>query len=70
MLDDLFSVTSQQMFKFTGTVRDELGQSIVSDVFEPLLQEISGLQQMEKLFKFRATEIDHLTAELLSIGGA
>lgn len=68
MFDDLFYVTSQQMGKFSDTVRDQFGQSIVSDVFEPLLQDIFGLQQMGELFQTRATEIDQLTGELQSIG--
>ena len=68
MLDDLFNVTSQQMEKFSDTVLDEFGQSIISEVFEPLLRDISGLQQMEELFQARAAEIDRLTGELQSIG--
>ncbi len=68
MFDDLFNVTSQYMGKFSDTVRDEFGQSIVSDVFEPLLQEIFGLQQMREFFQTRAAEIDQLTGELQSIG--
>ena len=68
MFDDLFIVVSQRINKFSDTVRDEFGQSIISDVFEPLLQDISGLQQMEELFQIRATEIDQLTGELQSIG--
>lgn len=68
MFDDLFNVTSQQMGKFSDTVRDEFGQSIVSDVFEPLLQDISGLQQMGENFQTRAAEIDQLIEELQSIG--
>ena len=68
MFDDLFNVTSQQMGKFSDTVRDEFGQSIISDVFEPLLHDISGLQQMEELFQTRAAEIEQLTEELQSIG--
>ena len=68
MFDDLFNITSQQMGKFSDTVRDEFGQSIVSDVFEPLLQDISNLQQMEELFLTRVVEIDQLTGELQSIG--
>lgn len=68
MFDDLFNVTSQQIGKFSDTVRDEFGQSIVSDVFEPLLQDIAGLQQMGELFQTRVAEIDQLTGELQSIG--
>ncbi|RCW90407.1 hypothetical protein [Marinomonas foliarum] len=68
MFDDLFNVISQQMGRFSDTVRDEFGQSIVSDVFEPLLQDISGLQQTGELFEIRAAEIDQLIGELQLIG--
>jgi hypothetical protein len=68
MFDDLFNATSQQMGRFSDTVRDEFGQSIVSDVFEPLLHDISGLQLMGELFQTRAADIDQLTGELQSIG--
>jgi len=68
MFDDLFNMTLQQMGKFSDTVRDEFGQSIISEVFEPLLQDISGLRQMGELFQIRAAEIDQLTGELQSIG--
>ncbi|WP_290525708.1 hypothetical protein [Alcanivorax sp.] len=68
MFDDLFNVTSQQMSKFSDTVMDQFGQSIISDVFDPLLQDISGLQQMGELFQARAAEIDQLTGELKSTG--
>ncbi|MDD7984706.1 hypothetical protein PQO01_07060 [Lentisphaera marina] len=68
MFDDLFNRTAQQMSKFSSTVRDEFGQSIVSDVYEPFLQDISGLQQMTELFQARIAEIDQLTEELQSIG--
>ena len=68
MFDDLFNLTSQHMRRFSDTVRDQFGQSIISDVFEPMLQGISGLQQMEELFQIRAAEIDQLTNELKSIG--
>lgn len=68
MFDDLFNVTSQQMGNFSDTVRDEFGRSIISDVFEPLMQDISGLQEMGGSFQTRAAEIDQLTGELQSIG--
>ncbi len=68
MFDDLFNSTSQQMVRFSETVRDEFGQSIVSYVFKPLLQDISSLQQMGENFQTRSAEIDQLTGELQSIG--
>jgi hypothetical protein len=67
-LDDQINVTTQQMGKITDTVRDEIGQTIDSDDFEPLLQDLSGLQQMGELIQTRAAEIDQLTGELQSIG--
>jgi hypothetical protein len=68
MFDDLLILTSQHMGKFSEAVRDQFGQSIVSDVFELLLQDISALQQMGELFQTRVAEIDQLTEELQSIG--
>jgi hypothetical protein len=68
MFADLFGLTSQHMDKFSDTVRDQFGQSIISDIFEPMLQDISGLQQVEELFQTRSAEIDHITDELRSIG--
>ncbi|WP_303285297.1 hypothetical protein [Marinobacter sp. SS8-8] len=68
MIEDLFNMTSQQMGKFSDTVRDEFGHSITSEVFEPLLNDISGLRQIGELFQTRAAEIDQLTGELQSIG--
>ena len=64
MFDDLLNLTSQRMGSFSDTVRDEFGQSIISDVFEPLLQDIYSLQTMAELFQTRAVEIDQLSAEL------
>ena len=68
MFDDLFSLTSQHMGRFSAAVRDQFGQSIISDVFEPMLQDISGLKQLGELFQTRVAEIDQLTGELRSIG--
>jgi hypothetical protein len=68
MFDDLFSLTSQHMSKFSDTVRDQFGRSIVTDVFAPMLQEISGLQQVGELFQSRVAEIEQITGELRSIG--
>ena len=68
MFDDLLHVTSRQMGLFSVTIRDEFGQSIITDVFEPLLEDIYGLQQMGELFETRATEINQLIGELQLVG--
>ena len=68
MFDELFYMTTQHTGNFSDSVRDEFGQSIISDVFEPILQDISGLQKMGEMFQTRVAEIDQLTCELQSIG--
>ena len=68
MLNDLFNITSQQMSNFSDTVRDAFGQSIISDVFEPLLQNIFYLQQMQESFLTKSATIDRFIEELRSIG--
>ena len=68
MSNDLFNLTSLHMERFSDSVRDQFGQSIIKDVFEPMLQDIFSLQQLSDLFQTRVVEIDQLTGELRSIG--
>ncbi len=68
MSNDLFNLTSLHMERFSDSVRDQFGQSIITDVFEPMLQDIFSLQQLSDLFQTRVVEIDQLTGELRSIG--
>lgn len=68
MFDDLYYSTSQQMSVFSDTVRDQFGQSMISDVFEPIQQEINGLQQLDDHLQNTFREVDSLFAELRSIG--
>ena len=68
MFDDIFNITSRNMEAFSGAVRDHFGQSIISDVFEPILDDISHLQQMEIFFQEKVLEMDNITEELKSIG--
>ncbi len=70
MFDDVFRLTSLRMERFADTVRDQFGQSIITDVFEPMLRDISRLQQLEEQFKTRIIEIDQLTEELRAIGNS
>jgi hypothetical protein len=70
MFDDLFNLSSRHMGIFSDTVRDQFGQSIISDVFEPMLQDISALQQMNSLYQSGALEIAQLTSDLSSMGSA
>lgn len=68
MFDDIYNLTSREMGLFSDSVNDEFGQSIITGVFEPILHEINGLQQLDELFQNRVTEIQQLTDELRSIG--
>ena len=68
MFDDLFNSTFHYMEKFSDTVKDPFGESILADVFEPMLREISDLQKMEEFVHTRSIEITQLTEELRTIG--
>lgn len=67
MFESLLHVNSKYMSDFSDNVSDQFGQSIISDVFEPIMREIIGLQQMGELFQSGVAEIDQLTEELKSI---
>lgn len=69
MVDELFKVASQLRSQFSSTVRDQFGHSIISDVFEPLLDDIANLQEMNESFQKREAEIDKLIEEIQSIEG-
>jgi hypothetical protein len=56
------------MNAFSDTVRDELGQSILQDIFEPMLAEIAGLIQLGEYMEARVGAIHQLTQELQSMG--
>ena len=68
MSDELFNEASQHVGKFSEAVNDQFGHSIVVEVFQPLLQDISGLQQMGESLQARVLEIDLLIGELQAIG--
>lgn len=68
MFEDVCSLATNQMGLFNDSVKDEFGRSILSDVFEPILQDISCLQDLDEYFQKRTMEIDQLTDELRSIG--
>jgi hypothetical protein len=68
MFEDVSSLAASQMGMFSDLVRDEFGQSILTDVFEPILQDISCLQELDEYYQKRVMEIDQLTDELRSIG--
>jgi len=68
MFEDVFNNITLQKLMFSETVRDEFGNSILTDVFEPILNEICSLQQLDELFQSKIIEIDQLTEEIKSIG--
>ncbi|EPB0854877.1 hypothetical protein ACRARS_001739 [Yersinia enterocolitica] len=68
MFDDVFATAACQLGRFSDTVSDPFGQSIITDVFEPMLQDISALQQLNALYQTQTLEIAKVTSELQSIG--
>ena len=69
MFDDVLNTTVQHKEIFSDTVKDEVGRSIVTEVFEPIIEDMAHLQDLEEHFKSRAAEIDQITEELQSIEG-
>ena len=69
MFNDLSNLVTQQIIKFSDSVRDQFGQSIISEIFEPIMQDIFSLQKLNQFFLKSITEIDQLIEELRSIRG-
>lgn len=66
MFSDLLMKTSREMEKFSETVEDSFGQSIVSDFFDPLLRNIVTLQEMRDELQHSFERIDETIMELES----
>ena len=67
MFEDIRNLVTENMNSFNESVRDEFGMSILRDVFEPMLSEITGLIQMCEYMESTVKEIDQLTQELQAI---
>lgn len=68
MFKDVFNLTSRHKNLFDDTVRDAFGRSIVTDVFEPMIQNIEHLQRLDDSCGIRIAEIDQLLVEIRSMG--
>ena len=68
MFEDIRNLASGSMNAFSEGVRDEFGMSILHDVFELMLSEISGLIQMGEYIESTIKEINQLSQELQAIG--
>jgi hypothetical protein len=55
---------------FQDTVRDPFGQSVIENVFEPLISEAAGLAQMSEEAEKVIMEVDMLLQEAAGFGGA
>ena len=64
MFEDIINDTARTKDNFNSHVRDTFGDSIVSDVLEPIASEEERLHQAYELAAAKMTEIKMITAEL------
>lgn len=67
MVSDIKRLSSGSMEKFSQCVTDEFGLSIMRDVFEPVVSEIYGLEQMSENTAVGLNEINQQLDNLRSI---
>ena len=68
MFNEFYTAMSYQMQIFSENINDQFGQSIIFEIFEPTLQNISALQEMDEYFQMKIIEINQLMDELRAIG--
>ena len=68
MFEELVSLTSVRMTSFAGTINDSFGQSIIDDVFTPMLANLTALQHMSASSCEQGAAIDRISAEVRTIG--
>lgn len=64
MFEDIINDTARTKDNFSNHVRDSFGDSIVSDVLEPIESEEERLHYEYELAAAKMTEIKMITAEL------
>ena len=64
MFEDIINDTARTKANFSSHVRDSFGDSVVSDVLEPIESEEERLHHEYELAEAKMTEIKMITAEL------
>ena len=67
MFNRVIGYFSNERNNFNENVKDNFGNSIDSDMFEPIYIDLLKLQETYQSFKIKETEINSLTMELRTI---
>ncbi|UPU37499.1 hypothetical protein M1B72_07285 [Geomonas paludis] len=67
MFSTAHHIASRQNELFSASVRDEFGASLVSEVFEPMIEDVSALQRLNDHYQNTVYEVDSITEQLRSI---
>lgn len=69
MFREVNGFISHSKFHFQSNVQDQFGQSIINDIYDPILNEVSALEQMEEESERQISDINKLLEEARSIKG-
>jgi len=67
MFDAVFGITKQHAENFQGSVRDAFGSSIITDVLDPILNEITFLRSFNEEFVRQSLKVDLVLQEAQAI---
>ena len=67
MFNGVIGYLSNERDRFNENVKDNFGNSIDSDMFNPIYQDLLKLQETYQNFKIKEAEINSLTMELRAI---
>lgn len=67
MFDDAIGMATRCRDEFRDGVRDSFGQSILTDVFTPILKDIESLRRFNEEFRRQAITIDRILEEARAI---
>lgn len=57
MFEEILAQCAAQRDAFAENVQDDFGRSILEDIYEPLLREISGMRERESRVRERCAHI-------------
>jgi len=67
MLNELLDTIHHSSSLFEDTVRDSFGQSILNDIFVPVINEINSLQRLNEHLEHKENELKHQLEQIRSI---
>ena len=67
MFDDIYGIARQCAENFSSGVHDAFGASIVTNVLDPIINELASLRSLNEEFNRLSLEIDQVLQEVRSL---